>query len=46
MKTLKTRIAKTKLFFEKRMDFLAKLSKEIASTIKSAKGMEVSSKLN
>lgn len=40
--TQDSRIAKTKLFFEKRMDFLAKLSKEIASTIKSAskKGMQ------
>ena len=31
-----SRIAKTKLFFEQRFDFLAKLSKEITSTIKSA----------
>ena len=31
-----SRIAKTKLFFEKQFDFLAKLSKEIASTIKSS----------
>lgn len=37
-----SRIAKTKLFFEQRFDFLAKLSKEIASSIKSAtkKGMQ------
>ena len=37
-----SRIAKTKLFFEKQFDFLLKLQKEIASTIKSAekKGME------
>ena len=31
-----SRIAKTKLFFEQRFDFLAKLSKEIISSIKSA----------
>ena len=31
-----SRIAKTKLFFEKQFDFLAKLQKEIASAIKSA----------
>ena len=31
------RIAKTKLFFERQFDFLAKLEKEIGSTIKSAK---------
>jgi hypothetical protein len=31
-----SRIAKTKLFFEQRFDFLSKLSKEITSTIKSA----------
>tara|TARA_R100000742_G_C4260258_1_gene78073 strand:- start:361 stop:1077 length:717 start_codon:yes stop_codon:yes gene_type:complete len=36
-----SRIAKTKLFFEQRLDFLAKLSKEIASTIKSAKKKEM-----
>ena len=35
------RIAKTKLFFEKQFDFLAKLEKEIASTIKSAKKKEM-----
>ena len=37
-----SRIAKTKLFFEQRFDFLAKLSKEITSTIKSAskKGLQ------
>lgn len=37
-----SRIAKTKLFFEQRFDFLAKLSKEISSTIKSAskKGLQ------
>jgi len=41
-RTQDSRIAKTKLFFEQRFDFLAKLSKEITSTIKSAtkKGME------
>jgi hypothetical protein len=40
-RTQDSRIAKTKLFFESRFDFLAKLSKEIVSTIKSAskKGM-------
>jgi len=40
-RTQDSRIAKTKLFFEQRFDFLAKLSKEIVSTIKSAskKGM-------
>jgi hypothetical protein len=39
--TQDSRIKKTKLFFESRFDFLAKLSKEITSTIKSAskKGM-------
>ena len=31
-----SRIAKTKLFFDKKMDFMYKLSKEIASSIKSA----------
>ena len=38
----KSRIAKTKLFFEQKLDFLAKLSKEITSSIKSAskKGMK------
>jgi len=36
-----SRIAKTKLFFEQRLNFLAKLSKEIASTIKSAKKKEM-----
>lgn len=37
-----SRIAKTKLFFEQKFDFLAKLSKEITSSIKSAskKGMQ------
>ena len=37
-----SRIAKTKLFFEQRFDFLAKLSKEIISSVKSAskKGMQ------
>ena len=37
-----SRIAKTKLFFEQRFDFLTKLSKEITSSIKSAskKGMQ------
>ena len=35
-RTQDSRIAKTKLFFEQRFDFLAKLSKEITSTIKSA----------
>jgi hypothetical protein len=40
--TQDSRIAKTKLFFEQRQDFLAKLTKEIASSVKSAikKGME------
>ena len=32
-----SRIAKTKLFFEKQFEFLEKLTKEITSTIKSAK---------
>ena len=32
-----SRIAKTKLFFEQKIDFLEKLSKEISSSIKSAK---------
>jgi hypothetical protein len=35
------RIAKTKLFFKKQFDFLVKLEKEIASTIKSAKKKEM-----
>ena len=37
-----SRIAKTKLFFEQKFDFLTKLSKEITSSIKSAskKGMQ------
>ena len=37
-----SRVAKTKLFFEQRFDFLTKLSKEITSTIKSAskKGLQ------
>jgi len=41
-RTQDSRIAKTKLFFEQRFDFLAKLSKEITSSIKSAskKGMQ------
>ena len=41
-RTQDSRIAKTKLFFEQRFDFLAKLSKEITSTIKSAskKGLQ------
>lgn len=41
-RTQDSRIAKTKLFFEHRLDFLAKLSKEITSTIKSAskKGLQ------
>ena len=40
--TQDSRIAKTRLFFEQRNDFLAKLTKEIASSIKSAikKGMK------
>ena len=38
---LNARIAKTKLFFEKQFDFLAKLTKEIASTIKSAAKKEM-----
>lgn len=43
-----SRIAKTKLFFEQQFDFLAKLSKEIASTIKSSlkKEMEAVFRLN
>ena len=43
-----SRIAKTKLFFEKQFDFLAKLTKEIASTIKSAikKEMQAVFRLN
>ena len=43
-----SRIAKTKLFFEKQFDFLAKLTKEIASTIKSSvkKEMEAVFRLN
>ncbi len=36
-----SRIAKTKLFFEKQFDFLLKLQKEIASTIKSAAKKEM-----
>jgi hypothetical protein len=36
-----SRIAKTKLFFEQQFDFLAKLQKEIASAIKSAKKKEM-----
>ena len=43
-----SRIAKTKLFFDKQFDFLAKLSKEISSSIKSAtkKGMNSVFRLN
>ena len=43
-----SRIAKTKLFFEQKFDFLAKLSKEITSTIKSAikKEMQAVFRLN
>ena len=44
----KSRIAKTKLFFTQQLDFLAKLSKEISSSIKSAtkKGMKSVFRLN
>jgi hypothetical protein len=38
-----SRIAKTKLFFDKQFDFLAKLSKEISSSIKSATKKEMNS---
>ena len=43
-----SRIAKTKLFFERQFDFLAKLTKEIASSVKSAikKDMEAVFRLN
>ena len=43
-----SRIAKTRLFFEEQFDFLAKLTKEITSTIKSAikKEMEAVFRLN
>ena len=43
-----SRIAKTKLFFEQKMDFFAKLSKEISSSIKSAlkKEMQAVFRLN
>lgn len=43
-----SRIAKTKLFFNQQFDFLAKLSKEISSSIKSAtkKGMKSAFRLN
>jgi len=43
-----SRIAKTKLFFEQKMDFLTKLSKEISSSIKSAlkKEMQAVFRLN
>ena len=43
-----SRIAKTKLFFDKQLDFLAKLSKEISSSIKIAtkKGMQSVFRLN
>lgn len=43
-----SRIAKTKLFFDKQFDFLTKLSKEISSSIKSAtkKGMNSVFRLN
>ena len=44
----KSRVAKTKLFFTQQLDFLAKLSKEISSSIKSAtkKGMKSVFRLN
>jgi len=43
-----SRIAKTKLFFEQKFDFLAKLSKEIISSVKSAhkKNMKAVFRLN
>ena len=43
-----SRIAKTKLFFEQKTDFLAKLAKEITSTIKSSikKEMQAVFRLN
>lgn len=43
-----SRIAKTKLFFDKQMDFLFKLSKEISSSIKTAtkKSMQAVFRLN
>ena len=43
-----SRIAKTKLFFDKQLDFLAKLSKELSSSIKTAtkKGMQSVFRLN
>jgi hypothetical protein len=43
-----SRIAKTKLFFDKQIDFLFKLSKEISSSIKTAtkKGMQSVFRLN
>ena len=46
--TQDARIAKTKLFFDRQFDFLAKLSKEITSSIKSAvkKEMEAVFRLN
>jgi hypothetical protein len=40
-RTQDSRIAKTKLFFEQRLDFLDKLRKEIASSIKSADKKEM-----
>lgn len=44
----KSRIAKTKLFFTQQLDFLAKLSKEISSSIKTStkKGMKSVFRLN
>jgi hypothetical protein len=47
-RTQDSRIAKTKLFFNQQVDFLAKLSKEISSSIKSAtkKGMKSVFRLN
>ena len=44
----KSRIAKTKLFFNQQMDFLVKLSKEISSSIKTSakKGMKSVFRLN
>jgi len=47
-RTQDSRIAKTKLFFDKQLDFLAKLSKEISSSIKTAskKGMQAVFRLN
>ena len=47
-RTKDSRVAKTKLFFEQRFDFFTKLSKEIASTIKSSikKEMQAVFRLN